>query len=155
MEIGFKLYEDLSTEGREAFEKAQLEMALLCEKEGWCMEDGYDEDGKRYLIINPPEPKREPTKEELAKRALAKAKAERAAAVEALTVEVDGYVFDADEVSQQRVARSIVALQEGETMPWVLYDNTIVQVNKSQLMQVLRLAGQKQCELWVKPYEAS
>lgn len=53
MEIGFKLYEDFSEEGREAFEKAQLEMALLCDANGWCMEDGYDEDGKRYLIINP------------------------------------------------------------------------------------------------------
>ena len=53
MEIGFKLYEDFSEEGREAFEKAQLEMALLCDANGWCMEDGCDEDGKRYLIINP------------------------------------------------------------------------------------------------------
>lgn len=155
MEVGFKLYEDLTEEGREAFEKAQLEMSLLCEKEGWCMEDGYDDDGKRYLIINPPYVAPEPTEEEKQAQALADAKRERAKAVERLTVEVDGMVFDADEVSQQRVARSILALQEGETMPWVLYDNTIVQVNKSQLMQVLRLAGQKQCELWTKPYEAS
>jgi hypothetical protein len=152
MEVGFKLYEDLTEEGRETFKKAQLEMALLCEKEGWCMEDGYDENGKRYLIINPPEPEHVPTQEEIEAQALAIAKRERAKAVDRLTVEVEGMVFDADEVSQQRVARSIVALQEGETMPWVLYDNTIVQVTKSQLMQVLRLAGQKQCELWVKPY---
>lgn len=64
MEIGYKLYEDFSEEGREAFEKAQLEMALLCDANGWCMEDGYDEDGKRYLIINPPEPEYVPTEEE-------------------------------------------------------------------------------------------
>ena len=68
MEIGYKLYEDFSDEGREAFEKAQLEMALLCDANGWCMEDGYDEDGKRYLIINPPEPEYEPTKEEIEAR---------------------------------------------------------------------------------------
>ena len=75
MEIGFKLYEDLSEEGREAFEKAQLEMALLCEKKGWCMEDGYDDDdGKRYLIINPPEPEYVPTQEEIEAKALAKEK---------------------------------------------------------------------------------
>lgn len=154
MKIGFKLYEDFSDEGREAFKKSQIEMALACEKNGWCMEDGYDEDGKRYLIINPPYVAPEPTEEEKQAQALADAKRDRAKAVDRLTVEVDGMVFDADEVSQQRVARSIIALQEGETMPWVLYDNTIVQVNKSQLMQVLRLAGQKQCELWVKPYEA-
>lgn len=152
MKIGYKLYEDFSEEGRETFEKAQLEMALACEKNGWCMEDGYDEDGKRYLIINPPYVAPKPTEEEKQAQALADAKRERAKAVDRLTVEVDGMVFDADEVSQQRVARSIVALDDDETMPWVLYDNTIVQVNKSQLKQVLRLAGQKQCELWVKPY---
>lgn len=65
MEIGYKLYEDFSEEGREAFEKAQLEMALACEANGWCMEDGYDEGGKRYLIINPPEPEYVPTQEEI------------------------------------------------------------------------------------------
>ncbi len=68
MEIGYKLYEDFSEEGSEAFEKAQLEMALTCEANGWSMEDGYDEDGKRYLIINPPEPKYEPTVEEIQAR---------------------------------------------------------------------------------------
>lgn len=110
------------------------------------VEQGYN--GSWYLQGYAPEKPQELIEAE----ALAKAKQERATEVERLTVEVDGMVFDADEVSQQRVARSIVALQDGETMPWVLYDNTIVQVNKSQLMQVLRLAGQKQCELWVKPY---
>lgn len=54
MEIGFKLYEDLRETNLEEFEALQLEMALICEANGWCMEDGYDEDGKRYLIINPP-----------------------------------------------------------------------------------------------------
>ena len=68
MEIGYKLYEDLSSEGRETFERNQLEMALACEANGWCMEDGYDEDGKRYLIINPPEPEYVPTQEELEAR---------------------------------------------------------------------------------------
>ena len=65
MEIGYKLYEDFSDEGHGAFKKAQLEMALTCEANGWCMEDGYDEDGKRYLIINPPEVIPEPTQEEI------------------------------------------------------------------------------------------
>lgn len=54
MEIGFKLYEELRDTQPEEFEALQLEMALTCEANGWCMEDGYDEDGKRYLIINPP-----------------------------------------------------------------------------------------------------
>lgn len=51
MEIGTRVYE-----GCENFEALQLEMALTCDEQGWCMEDGYDEvTGVRYLIINPPE----------------------------------------------------------------------------------------------------
>ena len=92
------------------------------------------------------------TEEEKAAEELAQAKAERADAVSKIIVEVDGMKFDGDETSQQRMSRSIVALEDGETMPWVLYDNTIVEVTKEQLKQVLRLAGQKQTELWTVPY---
>lgn len=95
----------------------------------------------------------EPTAEELAAQELAQAKVERADAVSKIIVTVDGMQFDGDEESQQRVARSIIALEDGETMPWVLYDNTIAEVSKEQLKQVLRLAGQKQSELWVVPYQ--
>ncbi len=56
MQIGYKLYEDT-----ENFKVLQLEMALTCEANGWCMEDGYD-GNRRYLIINPPV---EPSLEEL------------------------------------------------------------------------------------------
>lgn len=62
MNIGYKLYENLRDTQPEEFERLQLKMALTCEANGWCMEDGYDEDGKRYLIINPPV---EPSLEEL------------------------------------------------------------------------------------------
>ena len=103
---------------------------------------------RRFQIVAPPEP----TAEELAAQELAQAKAERADAVSKIIVTVDGMKFDGDEESQQRVARSIIALEDGETMPWVLYDNTIAEVTKEQLKQVLRLAGQKQSELWVVPY---
>lgn len=57
MEIGTKLYEN-----EENFEVLQVEMALICDKNGWCMDEGYDEDGSRYLIIKPPY---EPTPEEI------------------------------------------------------------------------------------------
>lgn len=60
MEIGDKLYEDYRDENPEEFQRLQVEMAIACEQNGWCMEDG-DEDGRRYLIINPPY---EPTPEE-------------------------------------------------------------------------------------------
>lgn len=95
------------------------------------------------------------TEEEKATHELEQAKSDRAEAVSKITVEVDGMIFDGDEESQQRVARSIIALENGETMPWVLYDNTIAEVNKEQLKRVLRLAGQKQSELWVVPYTSA
>lgn len=155
MEIGYKLYEDLTEEGREAFKKAQLEMALLCEKEGWCMEDGYDEDGKRYLIINPPEPEYVPTQEEIEAQALAIAKRERAKAVERLTVEVEGMVFNADETSQARMSVAASSMTDDETNVWVLHDNSVVQVTKAQLMQACRLARIAQSAVWTKPYENS
>lgn len=81
------------------------------------------------------------------------AKADRAGEVSRITVEVDGMTFDGDEMSQQRVARSILALGDGETITWVLHDNSIAEVTKEQLQQVLRKAGKKQTELWTKPYE--
>lgn len=125
-----------------------LEAYSKCAK--WCNENrAYIEDkGDYYEAVAIPEP----TEKELSAQALAQAKSERASAVSKITVEVDGMVFDGDEKAQQRVARSIIALDDDETMPWVLYDNSVVQVTKAQLKQVLRLAGQKQSELWIVPY---
>ena len=116
----------------------------------WCNANRayIEKQGNVYVIVGVPEP----TAEELAEQALAEAKAERAEAVSQITVEVDGFVFDGDEVSQERMARSIVALDDGETIVWVLHDNSIAQVSKEQLKTALRLAGQKQTELWTKPY---
>ena len=89
---------------------------------------------------------------------LAQAKAERADAVSKITVTVDGMVFDGDETSQERMSRTITAaVATGEEMTatttWVLADNTVAQVSMQQLAQALRLAGEKQTELWTVPYE--
>lgn len=90
--------------------------------------------------------------------ALSNAKAERAEAVASITVEVDGMVFDGDETAQDRMARAITMFQasslpDDTTTAWVLADNTVAQVTVAQLAQALLLAGQKQTELWIKPYE--
>lgn len=116
----------------------------------WCNENrAYIEDrGDYYEAVAIPEP----TAEELEAQALAQAKAERAAAVGKITVEVDGMVFDGDETSQGRMARSVVAMTDDETITWVLYDNTIAQITKAQLLQALRLSGEKQTRLWTMPY---
>ena len=94
----------------------------------------------------------EPTPEQLAEQTLTQAKVERAEAVSNITIEVDGMVFDGDETSQTRMGRSIVAMNDDETITWVLHDDTIAQVSKAQLKEVLRKAGQKQTELWTVPY---
>lgn len=98
------------------------------------------------------------TDEEVAAEELAQAKAERAAAVSKITVTVNGMVFDGDETSQERMARTITAaVATGEDMSatttWVLADNTVAQVSMQQLAQALRAAGEAQTELWTMPYE--
>lgn len=77
-------------------------------------------------------------------------KMERQALVDAITVEVEGMVFQGDEVSQGRMARAAVALNDTETVLWVLADNTPVQVTKAQLLEALRLAGAAQAAIWVQ-----
>lgn len=97
------------------------------------------------------------TGEEVAAEELAQAKTERADAVSKITVTVDGMVFDGDEIAQERMARTITAaVATGEDMSatttWVLADNTVAQVSIKQLARALRLAGEKQTELWTVPY---
>jgi hypothetical protein len=98
------------------------------------------------------------TAEELATEELAQAKAERADAVSKITVTVDGMTFDGDEISQERMSRTITAaVATGEDMlattTWILADNTVAQVHIKQLAKALRLAGEKQTELWTVPYQ--
>ena len=97
-------------------------------------------------------PKRVKTEEELEIERIASAKEKRASDVASIIVEVDGMKFDGDETSQDRMARSIVALNAEETVQWVLADNTIAQVTKEQLRQALRLAGEAQTSIWANPY---
>lgn len=133
------------------FEKDQkLTKQNYTEAAIWCNKNGHyiEEVNGEYFIrqIAPP------TEEEIAAEALAKAKAERAEYVAKLVVTVDDMQFDGDETSQDRMARSCVALNEGETVQWVLADNSIAQVTKEQLRQALRLAGEAQTAIWANPY---
>jgi hypothetical protein len=79
-------------------------------------------------------------------------KAAREELVRKLTVEYEGMIFDADEVSQNRMLRPIAALQnDTDTWMWVLTDNTVVQLTKPQFVAVLTLAGTAQSAVWVQP----
>lgn len=119
----------------------------------YMMEPGKLPDG---VMLKAPEKPAEVVAEE----ELAKAKGERAEAVAAITVEVDGMVFDGDEKSQERMARTVTAATStsasmDDTTVWVLHDNTVVTVTIRQLATALRMAGEAQTALWTVPYTAN
>lgn len=91
---------------------------------------------KRPPVVIPP------TREEL--------KQQRDAAVDANTVEVNGKVFDGNEVAQARMTRALkVAEITGmTTVTWVLADNTAATVTVAELSQALALSMLRQGELW-------
>jgi hypothetical protein len=77
-------------------------------------------------------------------------KAQRAEAVQNIAVTTSaGNTFDGDEVSQGRMARAILALPEGQTVRWVLHDNTEIDATGAELREALTLAGAEQARLWV------
>lgn len=113
-------------------------------------------EGEDLLEGEGTEPVLEPV-DESEEAELARLRAERAAAVSKITVEVDGMVFDGDETSQDRIARTITAATAAgygpdDTTTWVLHDNIVATVTIKQLSQALLAAGLKQTELWVIPY---
>lgn len=80
------------------------------------------------------------------------AKAARAAAVNNIKVTTTaGNTFDGDETSQTRMSRAILVLSTGfaVSVPWVLADNSVIQVTAAELTEALALAGQSQAALWV------
>ena len=91
------------------------------------------------------------TEEDLAREARELFKQEREKAVAAIVVEVDGLLFDGDEVAQTRMARAALVMQEGETTTWVQANNIPAEVTKAQLIAAIRLAGAEQTTVWVMP----
>lgn len=81
------------------------------------------------------------------------AKQARAAAVAAIKVTTAaGNTFDGDEVSQDRMARGVVALQAAggtKTVNWILADNTVIEATLAELSEALILAGEAQAAVWV------
>ena len=101
------------------------------------------------------EPDPEPTPEEIEADRLDEAKRLRAAKVAAITVEVDGMVFDGDEMAQSRMARAVTAAETAglDKTVWVLADNTVAEVTRAQLQQALSKAMLAMAEVWTEPYE--
>ena len=129
--------------------KYSPEVATWCNSNNAKIVELQKQDGKRVFQIQEIPA---PSDEEIAAKLLEQAKAERAEYVSKIIVEVDGLKFDGDETSQDRMARSVVALDEDETVQWVLADNSIAHVTKQQLRMALRLAGEAQTAIWADPY---
>lgn len=128
MNIGYKLYE-----GTENFDELQLEMALICVENGWCMEDDYDEDGNRYLVINPPY---EPTIEEVRQAKWEEIKAKRDTEEQAGCPYM-GSVLDSDSLSVQRINTAVQAAQvvgESFAVDWTMQDNTVVHMTYADVL---------------------
>lgn len=91
--------------------------------------------------------------EQIAQIELAKAKQARTAAVEKITVTtLSGKTYDGDEKSQDRMARAICAMDDGDIVPWVLSSNIVANISKAELREALKLAGAAMAAEWVKPY---
>lgn len=91
--------------------------------------------------------------EQIAQINQAKAKQLRAQEVgEIIVTTAAGNQFDGHEDAQNRMNRAINILTEADLVPWVLADNTVVNVGKAELLEALRLSGMAQSALWAKPY---
>ncbi|CAH9055037.1 hypothetical protein PSECIP111951_01159 [Pseudoalteromonas holothuriae] len=79
----------------------------------------------------------------------ARFKQARSAQLAQQTVTVDEFEFDADELSQQRMARAILVMDEQDTTTWILANNAVVEVTKAQLFSACKLASEQQTALWI------
>lgn len=84
---------------------------------------------------------------------LAQAKAARAALVDAITVTTtSGKIFDGNEDAQRRMTSAITAMEEVDTIPWILVNNSMAVVTRAELREALRLSGAAMSAIWVAPY---
>lgn len=92
------------------------------------------------------------TNKALEKNAIARAEfiANRTKRVsELVVITSQGNAFDGDETSQNRMARAIQSMDDGETTLWVLANNSSINATKAELREALRLAGQEQTNIWI------
>lgn len=92
--------------------------------------------------------------EQIAAVKMQQAKVLRTQAVQSIVVNTQaGNSFDGNEDAQNRMSRAINGLEDDiETVPWVLADNSLAQVNRTELKEALRLSGAAQTQAWVIPY---
>ncbi len=103
---------------------------------------------KKQEWITPKEPQK--TKEELKKEKLKELNKQRQAELDIAKVSYKNNLYDADEVSQSRMARALLALGEDDKQFWITADDKMVELTKADFREILRLAGVNQTRIWVK-----
>lgn len=94
------------------------------------------------------------TEEEIIDKEFIENKKSRDEELKQLTVTYDNITVQADEVSQNRIARVISALPRKDSkVSWLDVDNNIVEVSKEQLEYLLREAIQLTEYIWLKPHK--
>ena len=78
-------------------------------------------------------------------------KKQRLTKVENIIVEISGKLFDGDEISQTRMTRAALVMDDIETTGWVLAgDSELTQVTKAELLAAIKSAGLAQTAIWVQ-----
>ena len=57
-------------------------------------------------------------------------------------------LYQGDETSQSRMSRAVTGMNEADTIRWKTSDNKEVILTKTDLAEILRLAGQEQTRIW-------
>lgn len=88
--------------------------------------------------------------EAIAIREIETKKQERIKSVDAITVTVDDLIFDGDEESQARMARTIQAAEYNgnKEFQWIMADNSVRNVTLDQLKEAFGKAVSVQNEMW-------
>jgi hypothetical protein len=68
--------------------------------------------------------------------------------VKNIRIEHKNIVYQGDEESQNRMNRAINSLKDEDTILWKANDNSINEITKNDLIEILALSVKKQTELW-------
>lgn len=74
---------------------------------------------------------------------------EKTKALDSAVVQYNGVMYDADEVSQNRILRTIMTIDEVDEVPWIAADNYTHNVTRGDLVEILKLARINQSQLWL------
>ena len=100
---------------------------------------GATDNGDGTFIPPAPEPKTPEEIAEQAKSVAALARANNIAAIKVIAVQ--GKEFSGNEAEQARLAVAITLLDPGESIDWVLTDETVVSLTREELKEVLVAVG--------------